>query len=466
MNRVNAPRLMISAAHKSSGKTLVSLGILYNLVRRGMVVNSFKKGPDYIDPMWHSLVTGRACRNLDPFLMGSEGCVDSFFRHSDENTLSLIEGNHGLHDGVSLDGSDSSAGLACLLKSPVLLVVDSRKMNRGAAALVAGMQALTPKADIAGVILNRVRGSRQHDKQRLAIERLCGVSVLGAIPEREELAITERHLGLKTVGETLDASTVLRNAGDVVAECCDMEAVQDLFYKAPALEALRPASPPVNKPPVVTIGVFRDSAFCFYYPENLEALSAHGAKLRCINALETTSLPELDGLYLGGGFPESFLGELSSNRSLLREVRECFLSGIPLYAECGGLIYLSSAVHFSGRNYSLAGVLPFETGFQSRPVGHGYLELTSRRKTPWFASGDKVKAHEFHYSKPLRSSGAMQYQFAVDRGYGLTGEEDGVVSRNMFASFAHLHAVGNPRWAERFVELASEYRAKEHVGVK
>ena len=454
---------MISAPHKSSGKTLVSLGIVHNLVHGGTGVNSFKKGPDYIDPMWHKLATGRDCRNLDPFLMGTEACLDSFVRNSDESCFSLIEGNHGFHDGMDIEGSDSSAGLAGLLRTPVLLVVDGRKMNRGVAALVMGMQSMTPKVPLAGIILNQVRGVRQEEKQKKAIERFCTVPVLGAIPKDEELVITERHLGLATVGESADAETVIRNAGEKVAECCDMQAIRSLFFKADSLEMCHEENSHVQREPSVTIGVFRDPAFCFYYPENLESLVGNGAELVFINAFEETSLPEVDGLYLGGGFPESFFGELSSNQSLLRDVKERVVSGIPLYAECGGLIYLSRRAHYAGKTYPLADVLPFDIGFQSSPVGHGYLDLMSCRNSPWFAKGDRVKAHEFHYSKPLRPDGQSIYQFDVLWGYGVTGKRDGALSRNMFASFAHLHAIGNPGWAEKFVSLASDYKANGGV---
>ncbi len=456
---------MVSASHKSSGKTLVSLGIIYNLVHDGASVRSFKKGPDYIDPMWHKLAAGRECYNLDPFLMGSEACLDSFFRNSDENCLSLIEGNHGLHDGMDIEGSDSSAGLAKLLKAPVLLVIDSRKMNRGVAALVRGMQAMPPQADIAGVILNQVHGSRQEDKQRRAIERFCKVPVLGAIPKGKELVIAERHLGLTTVGETAGARAIIRSAGENVARYCDMSAIRSLFYGLPPLEVQEKKRREAEPGTLVRIGVFRDPAFCFYYPENLEALSDSGAELVFVNSLQETSLPDVDGLYIGGGFPESFFEMLSSNNGLLKDVRERVKSGIPLYAECGGLIYLSRGAHYAGKTYALADVLPFEIGFQHSPVGHGYLDLVSCRHSPWFDKGETIKAHEFHYAKPVQSNGKSTYQFKVIWGYGVTGKRDGVLNRNLFASFAHVHAVGNPGWAGKFVSLASEYKAQGQIAV-
>ena len=454
---------MISAPHKSSGKTLVSLGIMHNLVHEGIGMNSFKKGPDYIDPMWHRLVTGRECRNLDPFLMGEEACVESFIRNSDEDSCSLIEGNHGFHDGMDIDGSDSSAGLAKLLKTPVLLVVDSRKMNRGAAAIVKGMQSMPPETDIAGVILNQVQGPRQEEKQKNAIEQFCNVPVLGAIPKDSALLITERQLGLTTVGETADAETVIRKAGERVAESCDLRTIRSLFYRASPLEAQEPVRGTRKIVASVTIGVFRDPSFCFYYPENLEALEENGAELVFINALESGSLPVVDGLYLGGGFPESFFDELSGNKGLLQDVKEAARSGIPLYAECGGLIYLCKSAHYEGKTYPLADILPFEIDFQQKPVGHGYLDLKSSCEGPWFGRDERIRAHEFHYSKPVCSGSEVAYQFDVVWGHGVTGGHDGVIKGNLFASFAHLHATGNTGWARKFVALASEYRAKKSV---
>jgi len=454
------PRLLLSAPQKSSGKTMVSLGILCHLAREGMAVTSFKKGPDYIDPMWHRLASGSECYNLDPYLMGRQGCIDSFVTNSGRSgALSLIEGNHGLHDGMDIDGSDSTAGLAAMLQVPVLLVVDSRRTNRGVAAQVLGMQSMPPLVSIAGVVLNQVRNSRQEEKQKLAIERYCGVPVLGAIPADEELVIPERHLGLTTVGETAGARSFIGKAAEKLARYCDMPAICSLFHQAPPLEVLRPRQRERVEDPEVRIGLFWDAAFCFYYPDNLDALRAAGADLVFIDSLAAgASLPDIDGLYLGGGFPESFLDILSSNRGLQKDVRDRVESGMPTYAECGGLIYLSRSAVFGGKSYPLAGLLPFDIAFQQRPAGHGYLDLQSSTGTPWFEKGERVRAHEFHYACLLRPCAACSYQFDVMRGYGVTGKQDGVLYRNLFASFAHLHAAGNPGWARRFVAQASAYR--------
>jgi cobyrinic acid a,c-diamide synthase len=456
------PRLMVSAPWKSSGKTLVSLGIISYFAGQGQEIRSFKKGPDYIDPMWHRLASGRECHNLDPYLMGNWGCLESFIENSKpaKGLLSLVEGNHGLHDGLDLDGADSSAGLAGLLQMPVLLVIDSRKVNRGIAAIVKGMQAMQPRAEIAGVILNRVRNPRQGEKQKTAIERFCDVPVLGMLPQDDELLIPERHLGLTTVEEMAGAAKFIKAAGEKVSKHCDMKRIFDVFHTAPPLKVRKRDSKKPHMDVRVKIGVFRDAAFCFYYPDNLKALREHGAELIFVDSFRDAGLPEIDGLYIGGGFPESFFRELSSNRMLLSDVRERAESGMPVYAECGGLIYLCRTASWEGKTYDMAGCLPFDIGFQRSPVGHGYVDLVSSSESGWFHKGEKVRAHEFHYSKPLAPDVSCSYHFDVVRGSGITGKRDGATHRNVLASFAHLHAVGNPGWAPSFVALAEEYKKK------
>ena len=466
MNMVDIPRLMISAAHKSAGKTTVTLGLLSSLAAWGVPVRSFKKGPDYIDPLWHTLASGSECHNLDPFMMGREACLESFQRNSgiEQKACVLVEGNHGLHDGLSLDGSDSSAGLAGMLDAPVLLVVDSRKANRGIAALVMGMQVMPPSVTITGVILNQVRSSRQSDKQKQAIEHYCRVPVLGAIPYDRELVIPERHLGLTTVDETANAVQFIQGAAERVSHYCDMEAIHSLFYQAPPMPLQKIDSEGKSMAGRARIGVFRDAAFCFYYPDNLRALQNNGAELLMINALQASSLPDVDALYLGGGFPESFFDVLSANRGLLKEVQERVEAGMPLYAECGGLIYLCRNATYGGKTYPLAGILPFDIGFEPHPAGHGYLDLLSIKDSPWFRKGARIRAHEFHYSRPTTPVTGCSFQFDVIRGNGITGRCDGALYRNLFASFAHLHVVGNPEWAETFVALAEEFNISGHIG--
>ncbi|TCD48313.1 cobyrinate a,c-diamide synthase [Chlorobium sp. N1] len=456
---------MVSAPGKSSGKTTITLALARAFSDAGARVMCFKKGPDYIDPAWHRMAGALESRNLDPWMMGEEGCLRAFGRHAlrGEGALNLIEGNHGLHDGVSLDGSDSSAGLASLIRAPVLLVVDARSAGRGIAAIVRGMQEMEPRADIRAVVLNRVRSDRQAEKQRQAIERYCGIPVLGALPLDESLVIPERHLGLTTVAESGEGGLEsIARAADAIRRCCDMDAILQLFSSAPPF--LFDEDPAGEGEQSLSgrarIGVFRDRAFCFYYPENLEALERRGAELVFIDSMRDRGLPPVDGLYIGGGFPESFLEEISANRGLLEDVRRAALSGMPVYAECGGLIYLSRGASWQGRRHRLSAVLPLEIDFQKRPAGHGYLELKSLSCSPWFSESERVRAHEFHYSKAASIEGRPRWQFDVLRGTGTSGDYDGLLMGNLFASYAHIHAGATPGWAETFVSLAAIERSR------
>ena len=317
--------------------------------------------------------------------------------------------------------------------------------------------------DIKGVILNQVSSARQAEKQQQAIEHYCKVPVLGAIPYDKELVIPERHLGLTTVEETVDAVQFIQGAAERVAHYCDMEAIHSLFYEAPPMPMQRIANSAKTLAGRARIGVFRDAAFCFYYPDNLNALRDNGAELVFINALRESSLPDVDALYLGGGFPESFFDVLSANRGLLQEVQERVEAGMPLYAECGGLIYLCRNATFGGKTFSLAGILPFDIGFEHHPAGHGYLDLKSTTDSPWFQKGARIRAHEFHYARPVTPYENCIYQFDVLRGNGITGKSDGVLYKNLFASFAHLHVVGNPGGAETFVSLAEKFKISGHT---
>ncbi len=350
------PRLVISAPKKSSGKTRVALGLARALKNKGISVQGFKKGPDFIDPLWMSLATGRPTYNLDPLMMGNKAVLQSFGSHSQQAALSLIEGNHGLHDG--LDEAGTTAGLARMLRAPVLLVVDVTGMNRGAAACVLGQVKMKPLARVGGVILNRVKSTRQLDKVIQAIEANTGVPVLGALPEASA-GILERHLGLVTPHEVAETELVMQALANAVGPHCDLERILHLAAQAPPWKAAA-APHPAKAETKIRLGLFQDPAFCFYYSDNLQALEQAGAELVLLNALQDAALPAIDGLYIGGGFPESFLPELSGNHNLLRSIRQQVQAGLPVYAECGGLVYLSRTATWQGKTYPLLGLLDLE----------------------------------------------------------------------------------------------------------
>ncbi|TXT35699.1 MAG: dsrN [Comamonadaceae bacterium] len=332
-------RFLISAAHKSSGKTTISIGLCAALTAQGLTVQAFKKGPDYIDPMWLAQASERPCFNLDPYLTSAEQITACFTRHAALADISLVEGNKGLYDGLALDGSNSNAALAQLLDLPVVLVLDARGMTRGIAPLILGYQAFDKRIRIAGVILNQLGGSRHEAKLRAVIEHYTDVSVLGAIAHDPQLALVERHLGLMPNQETDDAAHHVRTIGQRVAGQVDLGRIVQLAQSATPLSFSRPEAPkPSPSKPMLRLGIVQDKAFGFYYPDDLLALQAAGAELVPINALQDTQLPAMDGLFIGGGFPEVFMAELQANQALRQAIREAIEANLPVYAECGGLM--------------------------------------------------------------------------------------------------------------------------------
>jgi cobyrinic acid a,c-diamide synthase len=466
--------LLVAGLRGGGGKTLLSLGLAAGWRRKDLIVAPFKKGPDYIDASWLSLAAGRPCRNLDLYLLTSEIVVRSFHEGSRGAHVALVEGNRGLFDGMDAQGSFSSAELAKLLGAPVLLSVDATKTTRTAAALVLGCQTLDAGVRIAGVVLNRTAGSRHEKVLRESIEGVCGVPVLGCIPRLQENPFPERHLGLVPPQETEDTADPLDRVVEVAKRYLDLAAILALARtagplgvpgapqiqarEATAARGAREAEAPLPSPPA-RIGVFQDAAFQFYYPENLEALRGAGGELVPISPLRDERLPPVDALYLGGGFPETLAVGLSKNVSFMASVREAAVGGLPVYAECGGAIYLGRRLHFQGETYELAGVLPVEFAFQAKPKGHGYTLLETVGENPFFPVGEVLKGHEFHYSYMVPGEGNdLPFAFLVRRGFGFEGTRDGLVHRNVLASYTHLHALGTVAWAPSLVRSALRHR--------
>lgn len=452
-------RILISAAHKSSGKTTLSIGLCAALRARGLAVQPFKKGPDYIDPMWLGLASGRACYNLDFFMAERAEIEAAFARRAAGADIALIEGNKGLYDGLALDGSNSNAALAALLQAPVVLVIDARGMTRGIAPLILGYQAFDPGIRIAGVILNNLGGSRHESKLRAVIEHYTDVAVVGAVHHDPELGIVERHLGLMPSNETGEAARQVALIGDRVASQVDLEHLLGIARAAPPLAAALPA--PKAPRPDLRIAVARDKAFGFYYPDDLEAFAAAGAEVVPVDLIRDRGLPTVDGLFIGGGFPEVFMGELEANRAMRENVRDAIEGGLPAYAECGGLMYLARSLTWKGRTCAMAGVIPGDVVMHDRPVGRGYVRLSETADAPWprlQESSPEIRAHEFHYStlENLPTGGAFAYR--VLRGHGIDGERDGLVYRNLLASYTHLRSVAGNNWPVRFADFARARR--------
>lgn len=472
------PRLLVSAAHKSSGKTTFTVGLAAALARLGRRVQCFKKGPDYIDPLWHRRASGRPSYNLDFNTQTPEEIAALVAAREPGMDLALIEGNKGLHDGVDLEGGDSTAALAKLLRAPVVLVIDAAGMTRGIAPLLLGYRAFDPAVDVAGVVLNRVATARQEGKLVAAVERYTDVPVLGAIGRHEGLLVEERHLGLTTPQETDDVERIVARLAETVALGVDLprlEAVAET--RGPAAERARPivvaggrAATPADAP---VIAVARDAAFCFYYQDDLEALEKAGARLAFFSTLEAARLPDCDGLFVGGGFPESRIAALAANAGLRADVAEKGRAGLPIYAECGGLMYLSRKIVWNGVEGEMVGLVPGDAVVHDRPQGRGLVLLEETPAMPWpdaaaIAEGGaprRVRAHEFHYARLENLAPGLSYAWKVRRGEGITGADDGVVIANTVASFAHLRDTSRLDWARRFVAFVRAHRDRARPAV-
>jgi len=456
--RMNSPRVVVAGLSGDSGKTLLSLGLVRCLRDRGLDVRTAKKGPDYIDAAWLAAASGAPCVNLDTFMMSREG-IGTGAQSLEGADVVLVEGNRGLYDGVDAAGTHSTAELAKLLGAPVLLIVDVTKTTRTVAAQVLGCQALDPKLNLAGVVLNRVGTARQEALVRAAVEEITGLPVVGAIPRLGgEDPLPGRHLGLVTVAEHPDGERAISRAAEIVARHVDLDRVVNLARRASTVEL--PVLRLDSEPRSCRLGYLADPAFSFYYPENLESLRRDGADLIAVEPGAGATLPPLDGLYIGGGFPEVHAERLADDRSLARELRAQTAAGLPIYAECGGLMYLARELVVDGSSYPMAGVLDLVIEQTPQPQGHGYEVATVDRDNPFFPSGTSLVGHEFHYSRVVAGEDASATVLAVERGRGVGDGRDGIVKGRVWASYLHLHALATPRWAEGLVGLASRFAAQ------
>jgi cobyrinic acid a,c-diamide synthase len=452
------PRLLICGLSGGSGKTLLALGLLLRLRQAGVAVRGFKKGPDYIDAAWLNWASAQPARNLDTYLMGPEKAVSSFFQNGIDEGINIIEGARGLYDGFDVAGTHSSAALSKHLQSPVVLVVDCTKITRTAAALVLGCQKLDPQVPLRAVILNNVNGRRHEQILRGAITSVCGVPVLGAIPKASAgSALPERHLGLVPPDEYRALDILQRDLLALLGDAVDLDALVSVARCAPPLEGV-PAERRSQQQGQVKIGYLRDSAFNFYYPENLEQLEQEGASLVSISPLESSALPQdLHALYIGGGFPETHAEALSANRTMLASIRTAAECRLPIYAECGGLMLLSRAFHWKDRCYEMANVFPFDVSVSDTAQGHGYSELRVDAQNAFFPIGTTLRGHEFHYSRIVAQSQSAATACAVLRGTGCFAGRDAVVIKNVWASYTHLHALATPEWAKGVMRAAEEF---------
>lgn len=450
--------IIIAGLGGGSGKSVVAVGLCAYYAKLGKRVLPFKKGPDYIDAGWLSLASGHGCYNLDPFLMEQQALVQSFECRAATAEMVIVEGNRGLYDGVDAHGGYSTGELAKLLDLPVLLVVDCTKTTRTIAALVLGCKVLDPEVNIVGVVLNRI-GSVRHEKIiREAVETYAGVPVVGAYRRLKRDIFPMRHLGVTPFQEYDGAGDAIADLAQGVAEHLDIERVESLM--ADLAGRFNVAKPNLLPEAKVKIGVIQDAAFQFYYPENFQALRERGAELVFINSLTDQALPDdLDGLYIGGGFPETSAPLLARNSSFRASVKGAAEQGLPIYAECGGLIYLGSEITLNADSHPLVGVFPVTFTIKKRPQAHGYTVARATAINPFYAENTEVKGHEFRYSKIGNWSGSCaDLGLKMERGVGFAEGGDGLIYKNVLALYTHVHAIGTPEWAEALVAKAKEFK--------
>jgi cobyrinic acid a,c-diamide synthase len=383
--------------------------------------------------------------------------ASSFMHHAAPDGISLVEANRGLYDGENETGSHSSAELAKLLHLPVVLVIPAVKVTRTAAAVALGLKVMDPQVQIAGVILNRIANARQERIIRAAMENDAGLTVLGAIPKIDGEIFAGRHLGLVTPEEHMQSRKAIDSAAQIIAKYLDLEKLKQISVSAAPMEKQSEdqlyIKPNASK---IRVGYFQSPAFTFYYPDNMEALEHFGATLLPIDPLKDSALPELDALYIGGGFPETHAALLSANAGFMASVLQAANLGLPIWAECGGLIFLCRSVQWKGRSYPMAGVFSVDIALEKKPAGHGYEEIEVDVPNPFIKTGALLRGHEFHYSK-LTTTDLPQTAFKIRRGAGLGNGRDGLIFKRTIAAYLHVHALGTPEWASGLLAAAKDF---------
>ena len=444
------PRLVIAGTSSGTGKTTIVAGLIAALRKRGLAVQSFKCGPDYIDPTYHTLAAGRPCRNLDSWMLSSQAVTELFLRACRKADIAVIEGVMGLYDGRSGKGQEgSTAEMAKFLDAPVVLVVDVGKMARSAGAMALGYRNFDDELDLVGVILNSVGSPSHLESVTKAIQEEAGLPVLGHLPKRADIRLPERHLGLVPTVEG-EFTKAIGKIGDQVAETVDIEGLLRLArsarpLKQPKTEGLFPVK---KTPSRVKIAFARDEAFSFYYEDNLDLLSAWGAGLIPVSPMRDQALPaDIQGLYMGGGFPEIYASELAANASFTESVRRAAQAGLPLFAECGGLMYLCEGIiDQQGGRHEMVGLLPGWSVMASQRVRLGYVEAEVVRDNILSERGQRLRGHEFHWS---------QWEGPMERSVYFISEPtqrlEGYARKNVLASYVHLHFGSEPSLAKNFI---------------
>lgn len=453
----NPSAFIISGTGSSTGKTVVTLGIMEALRKRGVTVKPFKAGPDYIDPGHHSALLKRPSYNLDTWMMGKDAVKETFYGNISGTDVGIIEGVMGLFDGKDgLREEGSTAHLSKLLKIPVLLVINAERMAGSVAAMLSGFERFDPKVKIKWVVFNKVGSPRHFEILRNAVTGSSKVKVLGYLPKDEALSMPERHLGLITSEELKKGawSAFLKKAGSSAEKFLDLDL---LLEEIPSIKIKPEKKAAGPKRDLVRIAVARDEAFCFYYEENLEILKKYGAEVVFFSPLRDKKLPpDISGVYLGGGYPEFHCNTIESNIPMRADIKKRAEEGLPVYAECGGLMYLGRAIRDrAGKKFDMAGVFPWTSRMLPKRKALGYREAVLNESSP-FGKGT-VRGHEYHYSE------ITEPPSKIKRAYGLkdreTGKDisEGYLYKNTLASYIHLHFASNPSFAKGFVEACRKF---------
>jgi cobyrinic acid a,c-diamide synthase len=451
-SKPNTPRLVIAGTQSGVGKTTIATGIMATLKGRGLRVQPFKVGPDYIDPTYHAMATGLPSRNLDSWMLSPQTISELFTRAAQKADISVIEGVMGLYDGHSgLDDSGSTAKVAKLLNAPTILIIDASKMARSAAAIALGYVKFDPDLNFAGFIINKIGSDRHYAWVKEAIEQATSLPVLGYLPQNTDLKMPERHLGLIPTIETAGIQFIepLRQQ---IEQTVNIDQLLEIAHSVHPVEAqyIEPLLFPTRPiPPTVNIAYAWDEAFCFYYQDNLDLLEAYGARLLPFSPINDNSLPSnIQGIYIGGGFPEIYAKRLSQNHAIVESIREAAGKGIPVYGECGGFMYLSKGItDFEGIRYQMAGLVPGWSVMKNRLTRMGYVEIESLEDTILSPKGTRLRAHEFHWSE-------MESDLTLPAYRVLHPNErtEGYSNGNVLTSYVHLHFGTNPDLARNFIE--------------
>lgn len=455
---MNMPRVVIAGTHSGCGKTTTAMGIAAALTARGVTVQAYKTGPDYIDPAFYGELTGRPGRNLDGWMLSENTLRYLFERNAAGADVALIEGVMGLYDGIGSQGSASTAEAAMLLESPVILVIDVQGMATSAAALVLGYQQYNPSLKLAGVIVNRFSHARHLNTIRSAVEQSTGISVLGGLPRSSDFSLGSRHLGLVPAAELANLPSRIQTLRAAVEEHLDLELLLRLAATAPVFQ--QPADPAAGLAPVhaVRIGVAKDRAFHFYYQDSLDLLERLGAQLVPFSPLADPGLPaDVNGLLIGGGFPEVFARELSENHRMKAAIAQALDNGMPCLAECGGLMLLAGQLcDASGETYPMTGFLPASVRMTDQLQRFGYVTVTQTRDTVIGPRGTVFRAHEFHYSAADVSG--IPTAYSVSRASDGRTWECGFIKENTLAAYPHLNFWSNPSLAVHFLNACQAWR--------